>query len=490
MSSGTLARLSGRSVLAAYVSSLPTVCGLVAVGVLYRTRPETWPGIWGLLLVGVLIGIRLLIPLVRWLTVRYLITAEVLCIERGLWVRRRVSASWDSVVVKETAQPWVYRVLGLMIVTLHVGGENTEGGDFTIAGVDASTATSFVQVGAKVPRPESRPDEPQLPDPTRRGESVVYRATVSQLLVGGLAQGQLLVGGAFAVYAVIDLLQTFGLWDAQAYLGLGAQFVVVVVGFSVLILGTVVLLVKYHKLNVTRNDEEIIFRYGILDRRERIIHPTGLVGFRVHRNAIEMLLDRVRIVLLTQDATVGRGSNVVLPSLPRGAMAEILHSIDEDSTAVTVLSTNGKYALGRTSIAVLAILAIGVAVTFTLDSIDVIPTGWPVLGGILAVGLFFPFYRLVSTRVSVSDKRALARQHHLYERQQVLRASAIHLISRVSVGTCQFQFLRIFYYAGIGKSVSAFSRRADTYRELTQSIKTSAGEMAGLRRGSRGETGD
>lgn len=484
-----LLRLPGRSVAAAYLYNFPSITGLVAVGVLYIVRPETWPGSWMLLLVGLLVGLRLTYPVVLWATMRYQITPDTLFVEHGVWVRRRSVAAWDSVAVRELRQPWAYRIFGLSLVALHVGGESTDGGSFTLSGVNDATAAALVQIGA-APAHGSPPESVSSPasEPSAVTSSVervtgdlLYRATGRQLLVGGLAQGQVLVAGAAGIYGVVEALETVGLWELDVYLALGIPLLLVIVLLVTLSLGMLTTLIRFHGFEVWRRGDEVTIRYGSLDRRERVIRAGALIGFRIHRNAVEMLLDRVRLLVLTQDATVGHGTNVALPSLPRGVVSGVLRSMGEENLSPVMLGRRGIRVLGRSLLITVALVAFCVSVAVALGTVTVIPRGLALAAVVLIAGLAVWSSHLISTRIAVTRTRVHARQHHFYERHSIVRIPAVHLVSRITVGASRAQFYRIHYFAGAGRTISAFCRDPETSKQLTHELAMTVGEVADSR---------
>lgn len=479
-----LKRLPGRSVVASYLHNFPAVAGLVAVGAFYSVRPETWPGPWALMLVGLLLGIRLIHPLVMWMTMRYLITPDLLLVEHGVWVRRRAAASWDTVAVRELTQPWAYRIFGLSLIDLHVGGESTEGGSFTLSGLNDATAASLVQIGAAAIRSESEPIAP-VHDPApaleRAPGDLLYRATARQLLVGGLAQGQVLVAGAAGIYGLVEALETVGLWEFEAYLALGIPLLLAITLLATLIVGMLATLIRFHGFAVWRRGDEFTIRYGVLDRRERVIRSGALVGFRIHRNMIEMLLDRVRVLLLTQDATAGGRTNVALPSLPRGVVSMLLTSMDEGVPSPAILKRRGTRVLGKSLIVVVAIVLLSMTVAVALDTVAAIPRILPLVMAVLTGGLALWSCRFVFTRIAMAGMRVHARQHHIYERHDIVRLPAVHLVSRTTVGASRSQLYRIHYFAGAGRTMIAFCRSPETSNRLTRALAMTAGEVANAR---------
>lgn len=476
-----LDRLPLRSVLAAELHGAPALGGLALAAVVLSTSPAGVFGAVALPLIGVLAFVRLVHPVVEFATFRYRVLGGELHVEKGIWVRRRTVVLRGRIVACERITPWSYRLLGLSVVTLHTGGEGTDEGRIELTGVDDDAAGRLAAFSSTV-GPPALDDGDVVPAPPAKGpddEQAVYRATAGQLLLAGAAQGQIVVLGAAAAFGVIDDLESLGIWHAEAP-GSGIWLALLVP--VALVAGTLLTLVRFHGFTVIRRGGEVIVRHGLIERRERALVPSAIVGIRAHRNAIEMVLDRVRVQLLSQEtSTVGAG-NVILPSLPRSAVREALSDLGLDLPAPPLLSEPGLRAAVRAAVVACAIVGPATASVLVVAAPLRLPAVVSVLGVLLLSAMLLSAARLFSRRMAFVDGLVHARESHVFDRADVVRITAVHQVSAASCAGVRARIVGVRYFAGVPRAFLAVQRSTAVVSGVASALETVAPDIARHRR--------
>ncbi|WP_353114975.1 PH domain-containing protein [Microbacterium sp.] len=477
-----LDRLPLRSVLAAELHGAPALGGLALAAVVLSTSPAGVFGAVALPLIGVLAFVRLVHPVVEFATFRYRVLGGELHVEKGIWVRRRTVVLRGRIVACERLTPWSYRLLGLSVVTLHTGGEGTDEGRIELTGVDDDAAGRLAAFSRTV-GPPALDDGDVVPTPPTKDpddEQAVYRATAAQLLLAGAAQGQIVVLGAAAAFGVIDDLESLGIWRAEAP-GSGIWLAPLLVPVA-LVAGTLLTLVRFHGFTVIRRGGEVIVRHGLIERRERVLVPSAIVGIRAHRNAIEMVLDRVRVQLLSQEtSTVGAG-NVILPSLPRSAVREALSALGLDLPAPPLLSEPGLRAAVRAAVVACAIVGPATASVLVVSAPLRLPAVVSVLGVLLLSAMLLSAARLFSRRIAFVDGLVHARESHVFDRADVVRITAVHQVSAASCAGIRARIVGVRYFAGVPRAFLAMQRSTAVASGVASALETVAPDIARRRR--------
>lgn len=467
-------RLPASSVPAAWLRHLPSIVGLLVAALLYGTRSDLWPGRWAWILIGFLLLLRIAHPLATWATLRFDVTDERALVRTGLLVTRTRTASWASISVVDVEEPWAYRVLGLSIVRLHTGGEDDT--TLSIVGLDRASAAFVAQCARATTdaAPRETPEE-------------IYRANSTELLIGSAAYGQFLIAGVGAVLATSDLLDTLGLWDSTLGLARTAPAVWAAGAFVILMLaGFVLTLVRYHGFVVVRVDGRLVITHGLFSRRERILDGAAIVGGRIQRNLVEMVFDRARVSLHSIDTMRQSTVNLVLPSLPRGTVARIVAECLPDLAPGALLTSPGQTSILRsvaTATVIIAAATAGVVATTTLTPV---PLGVAILMSVACGFVVLATARIVVARLQLRDFRLVRSCSSFVDREDIVRLDALHVVSTVGFGRHAPVLVRAHFFAGIPRTLTAFSRDAAIARrttELLMQISPTAGARKRLGKG-------
>ncbi|OMH32261.1 PH domain-containing protein [Tersicoccus sp. Bi-70] len=507
-----MTRLPASALLAAYLHYLPSIAGLVSAAVIYGLEPDLWPGRWAWVIIGLLLAARLIHPLYSWLTTTWSSTADQLRLRTGLVVRTSRTIGWHSVVVLDIEAPWSHRLLRLGIVSLRVGGDDdtvlTLNGlpDATIrawsaavqahrgpvAGVDADAGADVgADAGPLVPDAGPGPDEQTAvaPEPgSGAGEALgpaagrlVYRASSGELLVASLAYGQFVVLGTTAAAAMMDLVDQAGLLDQTLTMVASGPLLAVALVVVALGLGFLMTLVRFHGFEVYAGRDLITIRYGLIERHEREIRASTVVGVRAHRNAVEMLADRVRVSLITADSTAQLGTNLVLPSLPRPTVTAIVHALFPGQAPIDLLAASGRRSFPRAAVVLLAVAAIPVPVVLAVRDRG-FPLAVSLAAGLLVVALLLLAGRLITARLALRDASAVWTVRHLVETELIVSARSVHLVTAFGPGEHGVRLVRAHYWAARSRALTAVTARPAVSSALGASISRTSLPLARERR--------
>lgn len=470
------AGLPNSYVIAEYGQTLFRIIALVVSVFVFATSTTPWPGPWGLLLVvPILLGL-LISPIYERATFRLRFGPAGLTISTGLFTVRNRTVEWRSVGAIDVTSPWAFRIFGLSKVALSQGGD--ESTRFTIpavngellefiqaaweAGRPSGSATSeLAKTGAEDAAAESSSAElaPATSGPAHvhgteplEGD-ILYRASLTDLLIASVVYGQFAVAGAAVVMTVIDVLDTLGLLDLE-----GADMppwpVLLAIVLAVIIaLGLVATAIRLHGFLVTSHPSGIALRYGLVEKQERRIDAASISGRVVKRNLIESLIGRVRLSLLTRDSAGGLGSNLVLPSLPHAVVAKVEREAFAHEGHSRYSRIARPVAALRSLVAIVLVIGPPVALFAWSLGNDALPFLVDVLVSAALLGVLNAIGWLCTARVSTSaDANTFTvTSAFISEREWVIESSTIHVISEMRLGSKPL-LVRIHFYAGQARS--------------------------------------
>ena len=344
-------RLPAAYLGASYLAHGVTTLGSVAGVVVFLANPDVWPGKLAVAVFAAFLILRVIDPLYEWATTRMTITAQDFRVTSGLFNRRTRSIRWSAVHTVETTAPWAYRLFGLVRVRIAQGGDSST--QVTLAGITREfrdeiltrspvpdSAQTAQESDATAPRPVSAGHDGP-PPPDARG-ALVYRASAGDLVIASLLFGRFAVVAVAIAFALFEQLDNFGLLGMlDNFNGVGVVGLSVFVALAVAGLGIVSSVIRFGRLQVRINAHgAIAVSYGLIETSDRVIDSAGVTGVVLQRNALEMILGRVRLGLLTTDTSQQFGSNLLLPSLPRDTVTQILHAGFQDRVPVETLATH------------------------------------------------------------------------------------------------------------------------------------------------------
>lgn len=458
---------SPRYVLARYVSDLPAVA-VAMFGSLtwiagwadpWRTIVQILLAVWVLSLV--------LHPTIRWRTARFHVSSEGIQAETGLLSRRSESLPWDLVTSVDHRQSWVFQRLGVTEVVCAQTGE--DGSRIRLDGLSSADLALFqrhADAAAALPaRVPAAAVEEAVPtsdgDAADDQHAVVHRMTLVDLLLLGVVYGQVLLLVPPLAFGLLEVTDALGLTDrleAAFVSGLGSwPTAVLIVGLAVLV-GLAATVLKYHGFTVeSQHDGRLRIHYGLFSTHERLITPNAVQGVVWHRNAVEQLLGRARVSVLTLDSATQLGGNLVLPSMPVHRAGRIVaEHLPEFAGSERRLSTGvGAAVLNLTSLLLLAAV-VGGAWTLTART-----WGWPwfvaaaVCAGTAAIATIAVAVLTSRLFAEPSAGRLIARRITVSERVTAVRAARLHAIStlhlhhrRSSAGRGTAWLPTVHYFAG------------------------------------------
>lgn len=476
-------RLPRRSVAAVHLAELPLSAGLVLALLASGAGQTAWSGPWLRPVLLLLLAVRILHPVHAWLSTFVRIGKDGLEVRTGLVVRRVRTVVWRDVVALDVRTTWADRLLGLRCVTVAAAGESA----VVLPGVLASSAEEvaervrLAEVSIQVPSDE-RP-----PEVTR--DRVLLRLSSGDLLLAGLAEGRLVVLTAVCAVAGVNAADELGVLplllavagEAPAVAGL------VVVVLSALAAAGVVL-VRFHALEVIDREGVLVIRSGLIGRREREVRTASLIGLRLRRNPVEMMLDRVRVEVMSADSAGRSTSRVVLPSLPRvGLPAVLLNSLGADASR-TVVAIDGRASLRRAALSA-AVLALPALVCLLgLLPWSSLPERLVLLVALAVVAVTASAARLRAASMAVEGRLVLRRIRLTSDQDQVVAVSALHLVTAVGVpGSAAPLLVRAHYLAGRARALTVLVPSATVVADLSLAVGVAAPGVATARRRRRGD---
>ena len=484
-------RLPVKAMVAMSLHGAPGMVSLLIAGLLYYNQPWLWPGPVALYLIGCLLVLRLVHPVYAWATLRYEISKEDFSLTRGLLFRTTSTTAWSDVSVVDIDSPWAFRPFGLGMVSLRSGGQ--DGAKIDVVGIDEAdleVIVGFVR-SLEDARAQTAPSGGKTDSVNERvsesletaGRTVVYTARRRDLAAANLIYGHVLVLGTGVVLAVSDAMGQLMILDrASEFFGSHPWAASAVLCGAVLLGGSVAAVVKYHGFTVSRDPTGLSIRYGWLSINQRDIRSSAVGGIRARRNLIEMLLDRVRIALLTTDSDAQMGTNLVFPSMPRRQVKQILSTSLPDLPRPVLLESSGRGSIAR-SLVLLAAIGIPVLgsawLVYRMTNPALVPaavatlTFWFVLA--LAV-------RLAKARFSVAGNRIGWASCAFVDHEVVLAATGLHSMSAARAPKTRMYLVRIHYFAGRPKTLAALSFSRLTPDHLSCLVVNTSSEIAALRR--------
>lgn len=468
----SLRRLPSRYFVATAAEELPPLAGLMLAAALGSRASNTWLSDWAWPLAGVAIGLRVLVPIYRWCSSSYGMTAEGLWTSNGLLHRRVRFVPWGAMATVDIERPWYCRAVGLVRVNVLQGGDS--GSAHSLPGVDEATARTMVERAARYEREESQPAAVSGVPGSR--ESPVFKASIMDLLIASFVYGKFATLGGAAALVVLEVLQTSGLLESVAHAAVsGPVLAGIAVALAIMVGGFAATVLRFGGLETTANDDAMVLRHGMLSTRERMIDNSAVVGVEIRRSPVEIALGRVRLSLITLDSAGGLGSNLVLPSLREDIAEKIILESFPDKIATHVwrplsrrhsmlkgASTLGLATMTPTAVA-LAALALGVGVIYA--------------GAVFLISAML-FYWLGSTLLAELHVDEKARSvsittSYVSTRQKILDLSSVHVVSTLGVRDRPL-ILRIHYYSGVQRSLTAVQFDADQRSALSDLISCPA----------------
>jgi putative membrane protein len=484
-------RLPVKVVAAMSLHGAPSIVSLLIAGFLYWGQPGLWPGPVALYVIGVLLVLRLVSPIYAWAALRYEISEEKFSLTRGILFKTTRTTAWRDVSVVDIDSPWAFRQFGLGVVSLRSGGQDDAKIDVT--GIDEANLEAIVEFARSPMRQgtqsgsggeDNADNDPASGLLETSDRAVVYAARKRDLAAANLIYGHVVVLGTGAVLTAFDAIQQVANLDhVLEVFGSHPWISSVVLCGAVLLGGSVAAVVKYHGFTVSKDAVGLSIKYGWLSTNQRDIKPSAIGGIRARRNLIEMLLDRVRIALLTTDSDEQMGTNIVLPSMPRRQVKQLLTASLPELPKPAVLEYSGRGSIARSLILIVA------------SAITVSGLGWiayqethtsPVLAAMTTIAFWYVLalaVRLAKARFSLAEKEIGWTSHAFVDHEVVLAASSLHLMSATGARTTNPIYLvQVHYFAGRPKTLTALTFSRLVRDQLRHLVVGTSSEIAAERR--------
>ncbi|MEC5180502.1 PH domain-containing protein [Arthrobacter sp. CG_A4] len=491
MITDTPQRLPVKAMAAMSLRGAPSVVSLLFGGFLYWDRPGLWPGPVAIYVIGGLVILRLVHPVYAWATLRYEISKEDFSLTRGLLFRTTSTTAWRDVSVVDIDSPWAFRRFGLGVLSLRSGGQDDAKID--VPGVDHADLETIVGLARAHGAPGAQPGPsgstargvhgtvPGSSDTT--GRTVVYTARKRDLVAANLIYGHVVLLGTGAVLAVVDAADQLASLDGAVNVFSSHPWAgsLVLCG-AVLLGGSVAAVVKYHNFTVSSDPAGLSIRYGWLSTNQRDVRSSAVGGITARRNLIEMLLDRVRVALLTTDSDAQMGTNMVLPSLPRRQVRRILDTSLPKLPRPALLESSGRGSIARSIALFAAIGAPALGFGWVLHRVT---HGAFLLAAVATVALWCVLalaVRLATARFSVVGTRVGWASHSFVDREVVLAATGLHSVSIVGARTTTVSLVRAHYFAGRPRTLAALSFSPAVPDQMGRLVEDTSPKIAALRR--------
>ncbi|WP_407358756.1 PH domain-containing protein [Microbacterium sp. LTA6] len=466
---------------ASYLAHAVTTIGTVVAITVFLLNPDIWPGQWAIAVFGAIFLFRMIDPIYEWGTTRIRLSADELTVTNGLINRRTRSIPWHAVRTVESTAPWAHRLFSLVRVRIAQGGDLST--QVTLAGITRELRDTILEyspvpdTGAVEPEADADNDRPEREfsaqnaaaalntpaasrtvrdEATRRpaiatgtSDTVLYRATLLDLVVASILFGRFALIGVAIAFALYEQLERFGLLGILTFFqGGGAIGFAVFVALVIIGIGITASVVRYARLEVRRvSDGAIIVTYGLVETHERVIDTAAITGVVLQRNILEMLLGRVRLALLTTDTSQQFGANLLLPSLPRATVARILAAGFGDRVPESNLATRRRLPL-LPALVFAVVTALASALGWWLHSTGV-ALGLAIVAGLIGWAVLVVFARPLVTRLDYDTSRGTVALRALFivDRETYLDALAIHLVNSTVFGG-RTRYVTVHYYAG------------------------------------------
>lgn len=360
------------TVLKALRSLLPVLLVVIVTG-----RIEDSP----VLIIG---GIALFASLVEgiggWLRYHYWVTGGELRVERGFFVRQRVSIPAERVQTVDSSAGLLQRVFGLVKVEV----KTAAGTQVVMTAITEAAAERLRSALATQPSPDA--DATALPEVAR------FELTPRELLLAASTSGRLgvILSGMGWLYSQVDdfveerlieVLGTLNLADSVSRVGplmlLGIAIATLLIAFMASVVAEVA---RFGGFSVVRTGDQLVIRRGLLERREVSVALDRIQAIRIVEGLLRQPLGYAAIIVETAGHADERGQSTPLhPFLHRSRWQSLLRELTPGYDIEPELKRPPRRALSRFLVRPFLAALLGAAVV----SLSV-PFGWLSFG--LALG--------------------------------------------------------------------------------------------------------
>jgi putative membrane protein len=389
--------------------------------------------LWGLAGAAVAIGIGVM----RWLTTSYRVAGGRVQVRRGLLRRQLLTVPLDRVRTVDVSASLMYRVLGLVRVTIGTGLSDRRGEEgLRLNGLSAAEAGRL--------RAEllSRPDRPAA----AAGAPAQVLAAVppawaryGPFTLSGFVTVFVVLGFAWRVVseAHLDPTRLGPVTAASRAAAETGRAVAIAVGVAALLAvvaasSTVGYVLAFWSFRLVRTPAGALeVTRGLLSTRSTTLEERRLRGVELSEPLLLRLAGGARLIAIATGLRVGRGAErggtLLLPPGPRDEAVRVAGAVLRETAPVTAgLTAHGPRAHRRRHTRVLAVWAVIVAVLAALSRLAPAPPWtWEVAGALLPVGLAVAYDRYRSLGHALAGGFLVARRGSLVRRRAVLACDGI-----------------------------------------------------------------
>ncbi|MFJ4029714.1 hypothetical protein ACIPWF_20240 [Paenarthrobacter sp. NPDC089989] len=399
------------------------------------------------------------------------------------------TVSWRDVSVVDIQSPWAFRCFGLGVVSLRCGGHDDSKID--VPGVDRRVMDTIVQLASakEAPREQIAVSESvtngqpgSAPRPPWSGRRVLYKSSQRDLVTANLIYGHVVVFGTGAVMTFIDLADQLAIFDDalnvfRAHFWEGSLFLC----GAILCGGSVVALIRYRGFTVSADLTALSITYGWLSTQQREVKSSAVSGITARRNLIEMVLDRVRVALLTTDSDAQMGTNMVLPSLPRLQVGQILDYSLPELPRPALLESAGNKSITRSLSIFTAVGALSLGLGWTLHQVLGATLTLAAVGSAAACYLLATAVRLANAEFAVFGTTVGWGSKSIADHEIVLSATGLHSFSLTRARSARLSLVRVHYFAGRPRSLASLSLSQAISEQMARIVEVTSPGIAARR---------
>jgi len=296
-----------------------------------------------------------------WFRYVYRLAANVMHVEHGLIIRKRLTIPRDRVQSVDTSAGIVQRLFGVQKLVIETAGSRKP--EVVMSAVSAAEAERIRAALVKdVPAaaapggsPEIRPDAPASAAPPGVGD-VVYRVPTGRILLYSATSGRIFLSLVIimALYSQVeDWLGNLGLFDSVAPEALlpssAADWAKLAAAAFVLIwlLGTAVITVKEYGFTIERHGGKLLIRRGLLERKQFSVAIERIQAIHVHQNLLRRLFGCASVSLVTFASIRNDGQihSLLCPLIPMRDLPGLLESFTPEAVWPDRFERPGREAL-------------------------------------------------------------------------------------------------------------------------------------------------
>ncbi|WP_203364475.1 PH domain-containing protein [Bacillus sp. REN10] len=291
---------------------------------------------------GVLILFLLISGVVKWIRFTYWVEESELRIEHGLFVKKKRYIPIERIQSIDVSEGLLQQMFSLVKVKIETAGSSDP--MKSEAELTAITKEEADALKEMISREKNRfSEEMEQMDGNEEAKetaTVIYKAKLSELLLLAATSG----GIGVVISAVIAFLSQFDelipyekvFLEVSRFIEYGVIIVSLVV-FIILciawIISVVLTLLKYHDFTLEMNDEHLVIRRGLLEKRQIMLPFSRIQGMTIVENPLRQIAGYCSVQLESAggaDPSERGASNVMLPMIKKESALTLLKEVFPD----------------------------------------------------------------------------------------------------------------------------------------------------------------